>query len=126
MSGPNPIPPAHGYNLRPRDTEEKEERDNSIRDYFTEAVFSKLQYKEDETLEKIQNGTHEPTNRLVEDITRQPDHPLKNKILEEAKKGCFSDFASTYALPSLTLAGFLSAAGYEELVQNVMNGKYDG
>ena len=63
---------------------------------------------------------------LVQDLQKKKSGPKRRKLIEQALKGDFHDFKSTrHKVPKLALAIELRKAGYHDLYQNTLDGKYD-
>jgi hypothetical protein len=64
-------------------------------------------------------------NRLVVDLYDKPQSSIRKKIITRALKLEYSTYSSKLEFPSFALEFDLELAGYDDLIGNLYNGKYD-
>ncbi|QKF94840.1 hypothetical protein QKU48_gp1382 [Fadolivirus algeromassiliense] len=62
---------------------------------------------------------------LINDLKEKPESYGRDKIIQLACRGHYSDFGSPLHFPMLTLVKHLKELGYDDMVQKVFNGDYD-
>jgi hypothetical protein len=62
---------------------------------------------------------------LLEDLWDKPYSLRRAEIERRAKRGDYHDFDTTLAAPKMELVKDLRSAGFDDLVQKVLDGAYD-
>jgi len=62
---------------------------------------------------------------LIEDLKKQPESPQRNRIIERAQIGFYHDFECSIATPKIQLVMDLNDAGFNDMGNDVKQGKYD-
>lgn len=63
--------------------------------------------------------------KLVKELMKKPESPMRDDLVHYAKNGWFHDFESHLALPKISLVQGLEEAGYTDLADRAKRGEYD-
>jgi len=62
---------------------------------------------------------------LLHDLNNQPQSDTRNLLINQVKKGIYSDFASPLTFPATALINKLNELGYQDMVKKAIKGDYD-
>ena len=65
------------------------------------------------------------TAHLVEDLQQKPQSFTRDELIARARKLRYHDFNSPYAAPTCVLVKHLTLAGFADLAERVLDGRYD-